>query len=434
MDMATADTEGNPEQPGSGRPPSIGVRSIPTQGAPVRPPLAVPSVPVPTAPVEEGSGPVVAEDGPLVPDRTADHPGSARLAPASTRWSAAAVDTRGDTTPTTNTGATTSGVSDRAANPATATGSPTPERSVGVEPFGLAFPPGVAARLGWYVYLLAEPGSDRPCFVGRGRGDRCFDHVRAARVEPASTGQDRRAKKFPALDLIRRIEAAEGPVRVEILRYGLSADEARLVAAAVTDALGLPADAKRGGRRQAAAELGTQLAKRAKFKREHPLVLLHVGVAATDTDYGTVRHGWRIGRRWTDPSVPRSPQWAVIVIGELVVGVYRIERWEPTPLPGRADRRGPQDRRGRGGRPAGPVTGPAPVTESESGATTVRSTYRHSFIGERDDQLEDRYLGRSVAAYLGARARPTAGAGVPVGAPNQVTYVGCGPNAMPPAS
>jgi hypothetical protein len=135
-----------------------------------------------------------------------------------------------------------------------------------------------------------------------------------------------------------------------------------------------------------------------------------------DTAYETVRHGWRIGRRWTDPGAARSPQWAVVVLGELVVGVYRIAAWEPTPVPGRSDRPDRPDRR----MGAGP-------------GATVRSTYRHSFIGERDVQLEDRYLGRSVTAYLGVRPRPGAGAGVPGGAPNRVIYVGCGPDAILPS-
>ena len=110
----------------------------------------------------------------------------------------------------------------------------TTDPAPGSEPFEMTFPAGVATRLGWYVYLLIEPGTDQPFFVGRGRGDRCFDHVRAARSEPPLRGQDRQAKKFPCLDHIRQLEAEAGPIRVEILRYGLSADEARLVAAATT--------------------------------------------------------------------------------------------------------------------------------------------------------------------------------------------------------
>ncbi len=192
---------------------------------------------------------------------------------------------------------------------------------------------------------------------------------------------------------------------MEILRYGMTADEAKLAEVVAADALGLPADTKRRSQRQEAAELGTRLAKRAKFKREHPVVLLRIGGPGSDAGYEQVRHGWRIGRRWTDPAGARSPRWAVIVAGEMVVAVYRIDGWEPTPLPGRAG-------------PSG----------------TTRSTYRHSFVGERDERLEARYRGRSVAPYLGSALRAGLGAstgtGVPpaIGAPNQVAYVWCGPH------
>ncbi len=291
----------------------------------------------------------------------------------------------------------------------------------GSDPFAMAFPPGVADKLAWYVYLLVEPGSPAPFFVGRGRGNRCFDHVLAARSEPSSApdGRVSRAeKKFRGLDRIREIEATAGPVCVEILRYGLTADEARSMEEAITDALGLTPDSKRGSQRRPAAELGIRLAKPAKFKREHPVVLLQLGAGETDLAYGTVRHGWRIGRRWSDPDAPRSPRWAVIVAGDLVAGVYRIDRWEATPLIGRADQPARPDR------PDGPA-------EPDIG-TTTRSTYRHSFIGERDEQLEDRYLGRSVAAYLGPRSGARSGTGsggaALIGAPNQVAYVGCGPS------
>ena len=41
---------------------------------------------------------------------------------------------------------------------------------------------------------------------------------------------------------------------------------------------------------------------------------------------------------------------------------------------------------------------------------------RYSFSGAPDEELEARYVGRSVAPYLGA------------GTPSQVTYVWCGPH------
>ncbi len=350
----------------------------------------------------------------------------------------------------------------------------------------MEFPPGVAAKLGWYVYLLTDPESGQPFYVGRGRGNRCFRHLQAARAdaddpsdangladaddpaeadadsdqaqaqahadpdpdsqldpgiaglgaEPPADGslapggaEDRtpgdprqgKADAFPGLDRIREVETRCGAVRLEILRYRLSSDEARLVEAATADALGLDQDLKLEGQRQPASDLGTRLAKRAKFKRDHQVVLLRIGDRGADMRYETVRHDWRIGRRWVDPRSSRSPRWAVIVAGELIVAVYRIERWEPTPLPG----------------PAGP--------SGATGATTftARSTYRHSFIGERDLELEGRYLGRSVVAHLatvpgsgsgsGSVRGPGLVRGRGVGAQSQVTYVWCGPHWVNPA-
>jgi len=224
------------------------------------------------------------------------------------------------------------------------------------------------------------------------------------------------------LDQINEVEAAAGPVGVDILRHGLDLDQARLVEVATHDALGLHLGPRLASQRQPASELGIRLAKRAKFKRDHQVVLLQVGGPGADPAYEQVRHGWRIGRRWTDPGSPRSPRWAVIVAGEMVVAVYRIESWEPTPV------------RGRPGRD--PATAAAAIggVATATARATARSSSRSSFTGARDEELERRYVGRSVAAYLdaGSARGPAADAPAPAdpsgaGVLNQVTFVGCGP-------
>lgn len=418
MDRAPAAPEDDPEESGPGRPPSIGVPSIPAQADQRRPPAPVPSVPLPPSEAEETEG---ADDtvGPEPPPGRPDADPDSPPAPARSRRTVPVVSTRSKPLP------------GRRGGRADGSGDPVgPESAERRDPFTATFPPGVAAKLGWYVYLMTDPASGQPFYVGRGRGDRCFRHLRAARIgggEPGNdpgdeapagdgvSGEDPRADghqpptdAFPLLDRIREVESGHGPVRLEILRHRLGADEARLVQAAVADSLGLDQDLKLAGQRRAASELGASLAKRAKFKREHQVVLLRIGGLGADMRYETVRHDWRIGRRWIDPQGQRSPRWAVIVAGELIVAVYRIERWEPTPLPG----------------PPGP-SGAAAAT------FTARSTYRHSFIGSEDGELEGRYVGRSVAAYLGAGPGPGPWGGG-VGAQNQVTYVWCGPHWVNP--
>jgi len=253
--------------------------------------------------------------------------------------------------------------------------------AVAASPPQVSFPPGVAAKLAVYVYLLVDARTGRPFHVARGRGDRCFRHVEAARPPAVAGVDDVDRTRFPALDRIREAESDGRPVRIEVLRHGLTVSEADLVVAAVDDVLTLGLDTRLGSQRAAAVELGASLAKRAKIKRGHQAVLLRVGAHGTDTSYAGARHGWRIGRRWVDTSSVRSPKWALVVAGDLVDSVYRIDGWEPSPAVG-----------------------------SPGGVE------RWSFAGERDAELEDRYVGRSVAAYLGT------------GTPSQVTYVWCGPH------
>jgi hypothetical protein len=311
------------------------------------------------------------------------------------------------------------------------------------------FAPGIGEKLRSYVYLLVDPRTGRTFFAGRGRNDRCFRHVQAARVdeagEPGSVG--RGGRTFPVLERIREIQSSGRSVRIDILRYGLDADEARLVEAVACDALGLrpPSDdrgagtgrdngagrtmgAKQGKRagepsgarpsvpaqRTEATRLNTLLARPAKIKRSHRVVLLRLGKAlgpgTSDAQVEeAVRSAWKIGRRWTDPESRRSPQWAFAVVDDVVRAVFRIDGWKPSDsTTGTADPTPPA----RGGQ--APWTRPSQLASSQSPATGPPA--RWTLTGERDPELEQRYRGRNVSAYLSS------------GSQNPVTYVWCGPH------
>jgi uncharacterized protein len=335
-----------------GESPSIGVPAIPTSPDPSRTPLAVPSADLTpqTAVLEPPMSPAM-----LAPLQLAPRPAQDPRPPAH--------------------GA--SAEPNEQAGPAT--GASVLDGTMRVEEPAW-FSEEIVSKLKAYVYLLVDPRTGRAFFAGRGRGNHCFFHLAAARGDRPAPDQ---RPDFPALDRIRDIESAGRPVRIDILRHGLSGPEADLVGAAVNEALGLPVAPGSSGQRRSVVDVGSALAKRAKFKRTHQVVLLRVGATGTEASYEVARHHWRIATRWTDPESPRSPRHAVVVVGELVVAVYRITGWE---------RSGP------------------------SAPGTARSADRFSFIGSPDPEVEGRYLGRSVAAYLGP------------GAPSPVTYVWCGPH------
>ncbi|MDA8045018.1 MAG: GIY-YIG nuclease family protein [Actinomycetota bacterium] len=257
------------------------------------------------------------------------------------------------------------------------------------------FDPGTAARLGTYVYLLVDPQTGRPFYAGRGRKDRCFRHVAAARnatgpaappghadggVDVPQTGDDPpdgggpRPGRFPQLDRIRAIEAAGREVRIDVLRWGMSPSEALLVEAAVRDALGLHGPDHVDPRtflapaRVVASALDARLARPVRIKRQHPVVLLRQPPGS----HGSLAGPWRVGRRWTDPGAPRSPRWALGVDDGRVVAAARIERWDDA----------------GGG--------------------------RFLLAAVPDPSIADRYVGRSVAAYLAPGA--------------SLAYVWCGPH------
>ncbi len=75
----------------------------------------------------------------------------------------------------------------------------------------------VIDRIGYYVYLLTDPRNGQIFYVGKGNGNRVFAHVNEAIHNP---------KKTDKLERIRRIKEGGRDVRYDILRHGLTENEA----------------------------------------------------------------------------------------------------------------------------------------------------------------------------------------------------------------
>src|SRR5919108_2554458 len=92
-----------------------------------------------------------------------------------------------------------------------------------------SFSPDVGRRLGWYVYRLIDPRNGETFYVGKGRGNRVFSHIRD---EPGLEGDDLDNK----IRRIRDIRVAGFDVAHVIHRHGMDERTAFEVEAALIDA------------------------------------------------------------------------------------------------------------------------------------------------------------------------------------------------------
>jgi hypothetical protein len=101
----------------------------------------------------------------------------------------------------------------------------TPDQTGGAMPMSLRrFPSKAVEKLGHYVYLYIDPETEEVFYVGKGRANRAFSHLKDTR----ETAKSKR---------IERIRKRGQEPRVEILKYGLTEKEALLVEATAIDLL-----------------------------------------------------------------------------------------------------------------------------------------------------------------------------------------------------
>ncbi len=92
----------------------------------------------------------------------------------------------------------------------------------------LEFRSGVTDSLGYYVYRLVDPDNGQTFYVGKGTGNRVFDHLNEARSLKRET---------PKLQKVRSIWEKGMEVDIIIHRHALTEHEALLVEASLIDML-----------------------------------------------------------------------------------------------------------------------------------------------------------------------------------------------------
>ena len=184
------------------------------------------------------------------------------------------------------------------------------------------FPPGIAEHLGYYVYLLKDPETHEVFYVGKGTGNRVFQHMRAA------TGSEESDK----LERIRQILARRGEVKPVIHRHGMTEDQALEVEAALIDFVGLDALSNRvhglNSRERGPMTIDEIIEQYAapEITVSEPAILIIInrlyrrGMPANEL-YEATRGYWKVGER------RNMARYALAIYNGIVQQVYRIDRW-----------------------------------------------------------------------------------------------------------
>jgi len=188
----------------------------------------------------------------------------------------------------------------------------------------LRIPPGVARHLGYYVYLLVHPRTNKVFYVGKGCRRRVLAHL-------AADGNSRRAA------VVRELKSRGLIPRLEILAHALPDEETALrIEAAVIDLCGLGqlTNEMRGWRsiqlgRVPLEELISYYAAK-PVKITHPVMLIRIsrlyrpGMSAAKL-YDATRGIWKVGERRA------NAKYALAVFEGVVREVYEISGWQRAP-------------------------------------------------------------------------------------------------------
>ena len=189
------------------------------------------------------------------------------------------------------------------------------------------FPPGVTGQLNWYVYRLIDPRNGETFYVGKGQGDRIFQHAKGALS--ASKDEDTADLKFSR---IKAIWAAGLDVGHVIHRHNIETEDVAFqIEAALIDAYpGLTNEVSgRGSDDYGCRHVEQIVAEYAAepFEAREPLILISIARSYEEEGksiYDAVRGVWRV-------SVNKARNFKLVLAHShgVVVGAFRPTEWLP---------------------------------------------------------------------------------------------------------
>ena len=195
--------------------------------------------------------------------------------------------------------------------------------------FALNFPASIHEKLGYYVYAYVNTrdAGEEYVYIGKGKGDRCFSHVKAALENPEES-----VKQSKIYDLYHN-----GNLRIDIVAFGVDEDVAMKIEASIIDILGVHnlENVNRGhgsreyGRKttqEVIAELcPDEIQDKSYFTEDVILIRLRKeyfsGISSQEL-YDWTRGVWKASMR----SVEKT-KYALAISGGIVREVYEIAGW-----------------------------------------------------------------------------------------------------------
>jgi hypothetical protein len=217
----------------------------------------------------------------------------------------------------------------------------------------------IIEQLKFYVYRLVDPRNGETFYVGKGVGNRVFQHAQGI------LGLDNFSEK---IERIRDIQIAGLKVIHIIHRHGLDENTAYEVEAALIDAYpGITNIMEGHGNSEFGVMHASEIIQKYSAEEvlfEHKALMINVNRTATaDTLYEATRFAWRL-------SIHKAEQAEVVlsVRHGIIIGVFVVENWLPAT------------------RENFPLREPVPG--------------RYGFIGERaDTEIEKVYLGKKLPEH-----------------------------------
>lgn len=184
------------------------------------------------------------------------------------------------------------------------------------------FPQEVIDEIKYYVYRLIDPRNGETFYVGKGKGNRVFQHIKCALAQEDA---DQYNDKYQT---IREIKLAGLDVIHVIHKHGMNEDVAKAVEAALIDAYPSATNLAGGtgssdyGPMHASEIVNKYKAEEAIFK--HKVLMITINKSATEKDiYDATRFAWKI-----DKNKAAKAEFILSVKQGIIREVFIAKEWK----------------------------------------------------------------------------------------------------------